>query len=308
MQSDLFQFWLSFINRSLSFSHLTLLKKSLSVTRWCWKHWWNYTNWKGAPIFLEVQGQNNLAFSEKIPSVQFSHTWICANLRPHELQHARPPCPSSTTGVHSNSRPTSWWCHPDISSSAVPFSSCPQSLPTSESFPMSQLFAWGGPSTRVSALVWFLPQKSQGWSPSEWTGWISLQSKGFTRVFSNTHSSKASILQRSAFFTAQLSHPFMTTGKTIALNRQTFFGKVMSLLLNTWDLSTHVLGQTFMIFVSKNYPWSLSPEEKHSIEDLLNSCKQLRFTWQLILQSSLRKVIKIKDTIKEVTSSTLPPS
>ena len=100
------------------------------------------------------------------------------SLRPHELQHARPPCPSPTPRVHSDSRPLSLWCHPAISSSVVPFSSCPHSLPASESFPMGQLFAWGGQSTGVSALASFLPKKSQGRSPSEWTGWISLQSKG----------------------------------------------------------------------------------------------------------------------------------
>ena len=104
--------------------------------------------------------------------------------QPHESQHARPPCPSPTPGVHSDSCPLSQWCHPAIS--VVPFSSCPQSLPASESFPMSQLFAWGGQSTGVAALASFLPKKSQGWSPSEWTGWISLQSKGLSRVFSNT--------------------------------------------------------------------------------------------------------------------------
>ena len=101
---------------------------------------------------------------------------MCNSLRPHELQHSRPPCPSPTPGVHSDFRPLSQWCHPAISSSVVPFS-CPQSLPASESFPMSQLFAWGGQRTGVSALASFIPKKSQGWSPSEWTGWISLQSK-----------------------------------------------------------------------------------------------------------------------------------
>ena len=110
----------------------------------------------------------------------------CLTLRPHESQHTRPPCPSPTPRVHSDSRPSSQWCHPAISSSVVPFSSCPQSLPESESFPMNQLFVWGGQSTGVSALASFLPKKSQGWSPSEWTGWISLQSKGLSRVFSNT--------------------------------------------------------------------------------------------------------------------------
>ena len=100
--------------------------------------------------------------------VQFSHSVVSDSLWPHESQHARPPCPSPTPRVHSNSRPSSRWCHPAISSSVVPFSSCPQSLPASGSFPMSQLFAWGGQSSGVSALASFLPKKSQGWSPSEW--------------------------------------------------------------------------------------------------------------------------------------------
>ena len=117
---------------------------------------------------------------------QFSHSVMSDSLQPHELQHARLPCPSPTLGVHSNSRPSSWWCHPAISSSVVPFSSCPQSLPASESFPMGQLFAWGGQSTGVSALASVLPKNTQDWSPLEWTGWISLQSKGLLRVFSNT--------------------------------------------------------------------------------------------------------------------------
>ena len=105
------------------------------------------------------------------------------SLWPHKSQHARPPCPSPTPGVHSDSHPLSQWCHPAISSSVVPFSSCPQSLPASESFPMSQLFSWGGQSTGVSALASFLPKNTRGWSPSEWTGWISFQSKGLSRVW-----------------------------------------------------------------------------------------------------------------------------
>ena len=109
-------------------------------------------------------------------SVQFSHSVMSNSLWPHELQHARPPCPSSTPGIHSNSCPLSRWCHPAISSFVVPFSSCPQPLPVSESFPMSQLFTWGGPSTGVSALASCLPKNTQGWSPLEWTGWISLSS------------------------------------------------------------------------------------------------------------------------------------
>ena len=124
------------------------------------------------------------------------------------------------------------WCHPAISSSVVPFSSCPQSLPASESFPMSQLFAWGGQSIGVSALASVLPMNTQDWSPLGWTGWISLQSKGLFKSLLQHHSSKASILWCSAFFTVQLSHPYMTTDKTIALTRWTFVGKVISLLFN----------------------------------------------------------------------------
>ena len=121
-------------------------------------------------------------------SVHFSCSVMSDSLRPHELQHTRPPCPSPTPGIHSNSCPSSWWCHPAISSSVVPFSSCPQSLPASQSFPMSQLFAWGGQSTGVSALASFLPKKSQGWSPSEWTGWISLQTlKSLLQHHSSNH-------------------------------------------------------------------------------------------------------------------------
>ena len=119
-------------------------------------------------------------------SVHFSRSVVPDSLQLHVLQHARPPCPSPTPGVHSNSHLSSWWCHPAISSSVVPFSSCPQSLPASESFPMSQLFPWDGQSIGVSALVSVLPMNTQDWSPLGWTGWISLQSKGLSRVFSST--------------------------------------------------------------------------------------------------------------------------
>ena len=132
-------------------------------------------------------------------SVQFSHSVMSYSLRPHESQHARPPCPSSTPRVHSNSCPSTRWCHPAISSSVVPFSSCPQSLSASESFPMSQLFAWGGQSTGVSALASVLAMNTQDWSPLGWTGWISLQSNGLSRVFSNT------TVQKHQFFGVQLS-------------------------------------------------------------------------------------------------------
>ena len=129
-------------------------------------------------------------------SVQFSRSVVSDSLRPHELQYTRPPCPSPTPRVYPHSCPSSQWCCPAISSSVVPFSSCPQSLPSSGSFPMSQLFAGGGQSIGVSALAWVFPKKSQDWSLLEWTGWISLQSKGLSRVFSNT------TVQKHQFFDA----------------------------------------------------------------------------------------------------------
>ena len=140
-------------------------------------------------------------------------------------------CPSPAPKVHPNSCPLSRWCHPTVSSSVVPFSSCPQSFPASRSFQMSQPFASGGQSTGVSASASFLPKNTQDWSPLEWTGWISLQSKGLARVFSST------AVQNHQFFGTQFSsqsnsHPYMTTGKTIALTRQTFVGKVMYVLFN----------------------------------------------------------------------------
>ena len=119
-------------------------------------------------------------------SVQFSCSVVSDSLRPHELQHARPPCPLPTPGVYSNSCPSSRWCHPSISSSVIPFSSYPQSLPVSGSFPMSQISSWGGQSIGVSASASVLLMNTQDWSPLGWTGWISLQSKGLSRVFSNT--------------------------------------------------------------------------------------------------------------------------
>ena len=137
----------------------------------------------------------------KESSVQFSHSVVSDSLQPHESQHARPPCPSPSPGAHSDSHPLSPWCHPDISFSVVPFSFCPQSLPASESFPMTQLFTWGGQSTGVSALASFLPKNTQDWSPLEWTDWIFLQSvHGTLKSLLQHHSSKASILWCSAFF------------------------------------------------------------------------------------------------------------
>ena len=137
-----------------------------------------------------------------LSSVQFSRSVMSNSLRPHESQHARPLCPSPTPRVHPKSCALSWWWHQAISSSVVPFSSCPQSLPASGSFPMSQLFTWGGQSIRVSASASVLPMNTQEWSPLGWTGWISLQSKGLSRVFSNT------TVQKHQFFSAQLSSQF----------------------------------------------------------------------------------------------------
>ena len=147
---------------------------------------------------MAFPSKNRVFFFKDILKYQFSRSVVSDSLRLHELQHTRPPCPSPTPRVHSNSCPSSQWCCPAISSSVVPFSSCSQSLPSSESFAMSQFFAWVGQSTGVSALASFLPKKSQGWS-SEWTGWISLQSKGLSRVFSNT------TVQKHQFFGAQPS-------------------------------------------------------------------------------------------------------
>ena len=132
-------------------------------------------------------------------SVQFSRSVLSDCLQPHESQHTRPPDPSRIPGFYSNSCPSSRWCNPAISSSVVPFSSCPQSLPASGSFPVNQLFAWGGQNIGVSASASVPPMHTQDWSPLGWTSWISLQSKGLSRVFSNT------TVQKHQFFSAQLS-------------------------------------------------------------------------------------------------------
>ena len=144
---------------------------------WLKKRWINCTVW----VSIDAWKTYSLAQSfpayhwiNQIRSDQISRSVVSDSLRPHESQHARPPCPSQTPGVHSDSCPLSQWCHPAISSSVVPFSSCPQSLPASQSFPMSQLFPWSGQSTRVSALASVLPKNTQDWSRLEWAGWISL--------------------------------------------------------------------------------------------------------------------------------------
>ena len=159
--------------------------------------------------------QSFLGFS----SVQFSHSVVSDSLWPHGLQHARLPCLSPTPGVYSNSCPLSQWCHPTISSSVVPFSSCPQSFPASGSFPTSQFFASGGQSIGVSASASVLPMNTQDWFPLGWTGWISSQSKGLSRVFSNT------TVQKHQFFGAQLS--LCSTSH-----------------IHTWPLENHSFDQT----------------------------------------------------------------
>ena len=173
-----------------------------SADTWIRKLWYIYTVEYYSAIKINTFESVLMRWKKLEPIIrsdQISRSVMSDSLRAHEMQHARPPCPSQTPGVHSDSRPSSQWCHPAISSSVFPFSSCPQSLPASESFPMNPLFKWGGQSIGVSALPSFLPKKSQGWSPSEWTGWISLQFKGPSRVFSNT------TVQKHQFFGAQPS-------------------------------------------------------------------------------------------------------
>ena len=199
-----------------------------------------------------------------ISSVQFSLSVMSDSLRTHELQHTMPPCPSPTSGVHPNPCPLSWWCHPTISASVVPFSSCPQSFTASGSFPMNQFFTSGGQSIGVSASKSVFPMNIQDWFPLGWTGWISLQSKGLSRVFSNT------TVQKHQFFSTQLSlssnsHTH-TTGKTIAPTRWTFVGKVMSLLLN--KLSRLVI--TFLL------------RSKHLLISWLQSASAVSVTYLLL--------------------------
>ena len=146
-----------------------------------------------------IYGKERWPAARCISSVQFSHSVVSDSLWPHGLQHARPPCPSPTLGVYSDSSPLSQWCHPTISSSVVPFFSCPQSFPASGSFQMSQFFTSGVQSIGLSASTSGLPMNTQDWSPLGWTGWISLQSKGLSRVFSNT------TVQKHPFFGTQLS-------------------------------------------------------------------------------------------------------
>ena len=177
------------------------------------------------------------------------------SLRPHGLQHTRLPCPSPTPRACSNSCPLRWWCDPTVWSSVIPFSSCLQSSRASGSFLMSQFFASGGQSIGASASSSVLPMNSQGWFHLGLTSLIFLQSKGLSSLLQH-HSSKASILQHSAFFMVQLSHPYMATGKTMALTRRTFVNRVMSLLFNMLSmLVIAFLPRSKRLFIS----WLLSP-------------------------------------------------
>ena len=176
------------------------------------------------------------------------------SLWPHGLQDGRPPCPSPTPGVYPNSSPLSQWCHSTISSSVVPFSSCLQS------FQMSQLFTSGDQSIGVSASASVLPVNIQDWFPLRLTGWISLQSKGLSSVLQH-HSSKASVLWFSGFFIVQFSHPYITTGKIIALTRWTIFGKVMSLLFN-------MLSRSVITFLPRSKCLLISWLQSPSFSDL----------------------------------------
>ena len=155
-------------------------------------------NFQATFFSLILGGQEPYIAWVKYP-FQFSRLVVSDSLRPHDLQHSRPPCPSPTPRVHPDPCPLSWWCHPTISSSVIPFSSCLQSFPASGSFQMRQLFTLGGQSIAVSSLASVLPMNTQDWSPLGWTGWIALQSKGLSRVFSNT------TVQKHQFFDTQLS-------------------------------------------------------------------------------------------------------
>ena len=174
---------------------------------------------------------NHDMHGNNLSSGQFTRSVMSDSLRPHGLQHARPSCPSPASRACSNSCPSSRWCHPTISSSVGPFSSCIQSFPASGSFPMSQFFTSGGQSIGVSASASVLPMKTQDWFPLGWTGWISLQSMELSRVFFNTTVQKHQFFD-TVFFTVQISHPYRSTGKIIASTRWTFVGKVTSLLFN----------------------------------------------------------------------------
>ena len=192
-------------------------------------------------LFLEIKKKSRIYLGLPLSSVQFSCSVVSYSLWPHGLQHSRPPCPSPTPRVWSNSCPSCWWCHPTISPSAIPFSSYIQSFPASGSFSMSQFFISVDQNIGISASASVLPMNIQDWFPWGLTDLMSFQAKGLSRVFSNNIVQKHQFFGGQLSFIVQLSHPYMTTGKTIALTRWTFVCKVMSLLFNM--LSRLVIGE-----------------------------------------------------------------
>ena len=204
------------------------MSQSAETQSWIWKR-------KG---FEEVR----IIFFSDACSVQFSHSVMSNSLQPHGLQHTRLPCPSPTPRAYSNSCPSRRWYHPTISSSVIPFS-CLQSFPASVSFPLSWFFVSNGQSIGVSASASVLPMNIQDWFPLGWTGWISLQSKGLSRVFSNT------TVEKHPFFDTQAEcQRTDASGKTIALTWWTFVDKVMSLLFNMLS----------RLVIKKIYRWQIS--------------------------------------------------
>ena len=207
------------------------------------------TNFPTYPQELYNQAKSNRKSSLTSSSVQSSHSIVSDPLRPHGLQHTRPPCPSPTPRVYSKSCPSSRWCHPTISSSVICFS-CPQSSPASGSFQMSRFFTWGGQSIGVSASASVLARNIQDWSPLGWTGWISLLSKWLSRV--------SPTLQFKSNSSLVLNFLYMTSGKTIALTRRTLVGKVMSVLFT-------MLSRLVIAFLTRSkrllISWQQSPSE-----------------------------------------------
>ena len=210
-------------NNSAQLFPLNLMKCKPSTEYWMGDvHWIANVSavWMtGTKLMRKGEAENFLRLwiifhsSVQFSSVRFSHWVVSDSLQPHELPHARSLCPSPTPKVYSNSCPSGWWCHPTISSSVIPFS-CPPSLPASGSFSMSQLFAWGGQRIGVSASASVPPLNTQDWSPSGWTSWISLKSKGLSRVFSNT------TVQMHQLFSAQLSSQSISHIHTRPLGKQ----------------------------------------------------------------------------------------
>ena len=226
-----------------------------------------------------------------ISSVQFSRSVVSDSLWPHESQHARPACPSQTPRVYANSCPLSQWCHPAISSSVIPFSSCPQSLPASGSFPMIQLFASGGQITGVSASAPVLPMNTQDWSPSGWTGWISLQSKGLWRVFSNT------TVQKHQFFGAQLSsqsnshiHIFIHNSHKYSFSfKETLFNLLVHLM---WVVFSLLICSSVLCILDMNLCWLylvkyVSPSTSHPFIHFLCLLLQINLSFTANLTISI---------------------